>query len=263
MTILKVIGYGILYFIGIIIFAVIVVFATLIPYFSLQMLLFGKGDYLLFVSSTLNMIPVIMIVILIIYALIRVKEKLSMRKEKLQEKIEEGDEPVDIEKLGKPEKFFFKIINNIIKNESKIVKMFMVIKICFISVLIVAVYCGMTSYAILYNDRIKISSPITPTGVIYKYNDVKSIDVGVKKEGRNSYSPYYKVIFTDGKSVDLFGGSSLDDKDKGFENILVDFDNKLRAEGVSKSINKANFEKYSKGLDKNFISRVEKLFDDK
>ena len=129
MTILKVIGYGILYFIGIIIFAVIVVCATIIPYFSLQMRLFGKGDYLLFISSTLNMIPVIMIMILIMYALIRVKEKLSRRKEKRQEKIEEDDELVDIEKLGKLEKFFFKLINNIIKNERKIAKMFKVLKI--------------------------------------------------------------------------------------------------------------------------------------
>jgi len=40
-------------------------------------------------------------------------------------------------------------------------------------------------------------------------------------------------------------------------------DKKLKAQGVIKSVNKENFEKYAKGLDKDFISRVKQLFYDK
>ena len=121
----------------------------------------------------------------------------------------------------------------------------------------------MTSYAILYSDNIKVSTPIVPIGVIYKYSDVKSIDVGVAKGNKNSYSPYYRVIFSDDKSVDFFGGSMNADNGMGFEYALIDLDEKLRAQGVIKSVDKENFEEYSKGLDKDFISRVEKLFDNK
>jgi hypothetical protein len=75
----------------------------------------------------------------------------------------------------------------------------------------------MTSYAILYNDSIKVSTPTNPVGVIYKYSDIKSAAVGVEKEKKNTYSPYYTLTLSDGKSVNLFGGSMLNSKNIGFE----------------------------------------------
>ncbi|ERI89693.1 hypothetical protein HMPREF1982_04558 [Clostridiales bacterium oral taxon 876 str. F0540] len=50
---------------------------------------------------------------------------------------------------------------------------------------------------------------------------------------------------------------------KSFEYILMDLDETLKAQGVSKTVDKTNFDNYAKGLDKSFISRVEKLFDNK
>lgn len=108
-----------------------------------------------------------------------------------------------------------------------------------------------------------MSSPLTPMGTIYKYSDINKVDVGIEKGRRNSYSPYYSVIFYDGRSVNLFGGSMNEDKGEGFEYILIDLDNELRAQNVSKSVSKVHFEEYSKGLDKDFVGRVEKLFDDR
>lgn len=260
MGILKLISYSILYFIGIIIFATIMALGTIFPYFYLQIFLFGRGNYLLFVSSQLNMIPVFMIMGLIIYASFRISEKLFRRKEKRIDIIEENHKHVDIETLSKLERILFKLLNKLLALDDFIREIFKIIKVCYIPALMIAIYCGMTSYAILYTDSIKVSSPIIPTGVIYRYSDIKKVDVGVEKEGRNSYSPYYNVIFHDGKSVNLFGGSMNEDNGKGFEYTLIDLDKKLKAQGVSKSVSKVNFEEYSKGLDKDFVSRVEKLF---
>jgi hypothetical protein len=261
MKALKMIVFSIFYYVVIVILAVIIALATLLGYFTLQLLIFGRGDYLLFVSNSLNIIPVIMIINLIIYALFKIKEKLSKRKEQQIGITEEDDEPVDIETLSKLERLLLKLLYKLEELDKTISKIFKVIKTCYIPVLIIAIYCGMTNYAILYTDSIKVSSPIVPTGIIYKYSDIKGIDVGVTKENKNSYSPYYEVIFNDGKSVNLFGGSMHEDKDIGFEYILIDLDKKLRTQGVIKSADKENFEEYSKGLDKDFVSRVEKLFD--
>ena len=71
------------------------------------------------------------------------------------------------------------------------------------------------------------------------------------------------LTFNNGQSVNLFGGTMQEGKDIGFEYILIDLDKNLKAQGVIKNVDKENFEKYSKGLDKDFVSRVEKLFDDK
>ncbi|MEQ8156923.1 MAG: hypothetical protein ABRQ25_18960 [Clostridiaceae bacterium] len=261
MKTMKMAALNTLYYILTFIFAVVIALTTIIAYFSLQSFLFGRGGYLLFVSNTLNMIPILMIVILIIYNFARIKEKFFIRKEKQIIIMEEDEEPVDIETLSKLEKVIFKLLNKFAEFDDTITKIFNMIKICYISVLIIAIYFGMTSYAILYADSIKVSSPVVPAGVIYKYSDIKNINVGVSKGYNNSYSPYYKVVFNDDKSVDFFGGSMHEDKDIGFEYILIDLDKKLRTKGVLKSVDKENFEEYSKGLGKDFVGRVERLFD--
>lgn len=262
MKILKVIGIGILYSIGTIIFATILALGTIFTYFPLQIFLFGRGDYLLFISNNSNMIPVFMIMTLIIYAVIKIKEKLFKRKEVQAELIEEA-EPVDTDTLSKKEQTIISLLNKLITFDNIISKVFKVIKVCYIPVLLIALYYGMTSYAILYSDSIKLSSPIKPVGTIYKYSDIKRVDVGVEKENRNSYSPYYTVTFSNKKSVNLFGGSMHEDKDRGFEYILIDLDKKLKTQGVNKTVNKTNFDNYAKGLDKSFISRVNQLFNNK
>jgi len=263
MKVLRTAGLGILYFIGTIILVVAVALGTLWGYFSLQLLMFGKEDYMLFVAGNLNMVPAIMIMVLIIFAIIGIKEKIFNSKEKQVEITDESDKPLNIEELSKLEKLLFKLLNALIARNEKIVKIFRAVKISYILVLIVFFYLGMTSYAILYPESIKVSSPIVPKGVVYKYSDIKNVNVGISRGYKNSYSPYYKVVFNDGKSVDFFGATMQESKDISFEYILIDLDKKLRTQGVVKNVDKEDFEKYSKGLDMDFVSRVEKLFDDK
>lgn len=268
MNTLKYFGLGVLTFIGIVIISVAVGLVTLFGYFYLQLLIVGRGDYLLFVASESNMVPVVMLIILIAYILLVIKEKIFKNKEKLEEIIED-EEPIDVESLNWFEKLIYKLLNILINmpvNKLKAIddtaiKIFKIIKISYLPALIIAIYCGMTSYTILYTDSIKISSPIAPKGVIYKYRDIEKVNVGVAEGYKKSYSPYYEVVLNDGKSIDLFDGSMQEDKDIGFEYVLIELDEKLRAQGVDKTINKENFEKYSKDLNKEFISRVEKLFD--
>lgn len=260
---LKRILFNIFYVIVIIILALVTTGVLFLAYYSLKLFLFAKGDYLLFVSGKLDMIPITMILMLITYAFNRIKEKFSERKNKQIEIIEEDNEAVDIEALSKRDKFLYKLLNKLIEFDGKFTNIFKVIKICYIGLLIISIYCGMTSYAILYPNSIKVSSPIAPKGGIYNYSDINGVKVGVTKGHKNSYSPYYKVIFNDNKSVDFLGDSMQDSKNMNFEDVLINLDNELRAQGVIKSVNKENFEKYAKGLDKNFVSRVETLFNNK
>jgi len=262
MRIFKTIGLVILYIIGIILFATILALGTIFTYFPLQLLIYGRGDYLLFVSGNANMIPVYMIMGLIIYFAIKLKQKLFKRKDELIEPLEE-EEPLDTEVLSKKEKTILDLLNKLMAFDGIAAKVFKIIKICYIPALIIAIYCGLTSYTILYKENIKLGSPVKPAGTIYKYTDIKSIDVRIHKYKRNSYEPRYTITLNDEKTVNLFGGSMHEEGGKSFEYILMDLDETLKAKGVSKTVDKTNFENYAKGLDKSFISRIEKLFDNK
>lgn len=263
MKILKFIGQGLLYMIAIILLAVVLVLGTFFIYFPLQTLLFGRGDYLLFISGDANMIPVYMIMILVVYLTFKVKEKFFTRKDESIELPEEEEEPINIKQLSKKDQTLLSLLNKLNTFDNMVSKIFRVIKLLYIPALIIAIYCGVTSYAILYADSIKLSSPIKPIGIVRKYTDISTIDVRIHKYKRNSYGPKYIITLKDGKSVNLFGGSMHTDYDKGFEYIILDLDEKLRAQGVPKTVDKTNFDNYAKGLDKDFTSRVEKLFDNK
>jgi len=289
MEILKGFFLGIMGFIVKVVLVVVVAISSLIAYFSLQMLLFARGDYLLFVARDYNIIPAIMLMILIIYGLMYLGNKLFNSKVKqaqvqycefpLEIQCEENykmdeyidlskEKPMTFENLSNGDKITFKLLQRFVALDRenlnmKLFKVLKVVKFGYIPAVLIAMYLGTTSYSILYTDSIKLSSPMAPSGIIYKYSDIKTIEVGVKKGLRKDYSPYYKLTFKDGKTVDFFGGAAYEEHGLGLENILNDLDEKLLAQGVTKSGNKANFEKYSKGLDKTFISKVEKLFDNK
>lgn len=266
MNILRTAGSGIYYFIRTIILAVLAVVVGLVilwGYFSLQIFIFCRGNYLLFVTDDLSMIPVIMIIILIVFVPWGIKERFFNSNKKQELIMDESDEPLDIEKLSKFEKFIFKLLNPFLTHDKRIIKIIKIVKISYILVLIVAIYLGMTNYAILYPESIKVGSPIVPKGIIYKYSDIKNVNVGITRDSKKSYSPYYNVIFNDGKSVNFFGAAMQERDGLRFENILIDLDKKLRTQGVVKNVDKEDFEKYSEGLDMDFVSRVEKLFDEK
>jgi hypothetical protein len=113
MKILMLIGFTILYMIGITIFATILALGTMFTCFSLQMLLFGRGDYLLFVSNGLNIIPAIMIMILMIYAFVRIKERFFKRKEGHLLPTVEDVEPAEIETFSNREQSLLKPLNKL------------------------------------------------------------------------------------------------------------------------------------------------------
>lgn len=263
MDIIKILGLGVLKYIGIVILVVVIVIPTLFVYFSLQMYLFGKGDYLLFVSNNLNIIPAFMIMLLLLYFIITAYNKLIAKKydnEWTDDETQNDDSLENIEALGKKEQILLKLINKLLELLDIFDKLFKIVKLCYIPVLLAAVYVGMTSYTILYPNSIKLSSPLQPTGITYDYKDVEIINVGIDKGNDDSYDPYYEVVLTDGTSIDFFGGSSMSESDKGFEEVLFDFDKKIRDMGVDKNVNKKDFEKYAEGLNTEFVRRVEKLF---
>lgn len=265
MKVLKLIGLSILGFLGIIVLATITALATLFTYFSLQMLIFGRGDYLLFVSSKINIIPVIMIMIFIVYIFMNLKEKLFKNKTQVTESTQDIDTIIDNseilndESLSKFDTYLIKLGMKLIELDDKMVVIFKIIKRSYIIALLIAIYVGMTSYAIIYTDSIKSSSPINPFGKIYSYNDIKGIDVGISKY-KQSYSPSYKITLNDNKTIELFDGGSMDSKDLNPEDVLVNLDNVLKQQGVPKTIDKNDFHNFAKGLNSDYVKQVEKLF---
>ncbi len=95
---------------------------------------------------------------------------------------------------------------------------------------------------------------------MFTFSDVKGIDVGVDKEKNDVYAFYYTVKFNDGNFVDFFDGSMMSNNDKDFELLITDFDEKLKAQNVVKTVSKVYFEAYSIGLEKGYVSRIEQLF---
>lgn len=134
------------------------------------------------------------------------------------------------------------------------------VKVYYIPVLLIAIYAGMTHYAVLYSDSIKLSNPLQPFGVTYGYDDIVSINVEVDKGKDDYYNPSYEVLLNDGKTINFFGASVMNEGNKGFEEVLIDFDKKMRNKGIPKSVNKDNYEKFAEGLNTEYTGRVEKLF---
>lgn len=238
MGMIKNILLGLITFVLIIVFGLAIAMGTIIVIFLIQVFLLSEKDYLLLVSNDIGIITVFMIESLAIYLIYKLDMKLSKGKGKL---------------------FHFESVSLI--NEFDGFSRY--VKIIYGIVLFVFIYCGVTSYSVVYEDRIKVISPLSPSGVTYDFDDIESIDVGIKKQFRSSHVPFYKVKFSDNKVADLLGGSSNDTKDEErHENILIDLDYKLKSRGVIKSVSRVNFQKYSRGLDEEFVNRIEKLFNE-
>lgn len=118
----------------------------------------------------------------------------------------------------------------------------------------------MTNYTVLYSNSIKLSTPLQPFGVIYGYDDIASINVEIDGGEEGYYVPSYEVTLNHGKTIDFFGASVVSEGNKGFEEVLIEFDKKMKKQGIPKSVNKDNFEKFAEGLNTEYTRRVEKLF---
>lgn len=217
-----------------IIMAIIFALGTIILYCKVQILIIQDKSYLLFIGSNFNIVPIIMLELLVLYYFISIVEKFMKKK------------------------IFSKNKDNIIRIFQKSSRIY---KVIYLVVMLFSIYYGMTSYTLLYEDSIKVSSPLSFNLRTYEYSDIESINVGVRKTDFRNYTPYYKIKFNDNKSINLFGGIMDEQKGKFFEDILHDLDKKLTSQGIIKNVSKKNFEKYSKGLDINYINKLEEVFE--
>jgi len=117
LKILKLISLSFLRYLGMIIFVVVLVLATLFTYFYLQDLIMLRGDYLLSVTSPINILAVVMIMLLITFKLIQLKDKLFSKKEESLQPVEYMDEnqsyiiPIIIEEDSRFYIFLVKQVN--------------------------------------------------------------------------------------------------------------------------------------------------------
>lgn len=262
MKALKIVGFTLLSIIGIIVFGIVVGLGTILAHTFLQWLLLGRGEYLLGVSKGPNWLEISMLSVIAMYGIYKGTLRLLGYTE-LQACDNTPDAEVeDAEPQGILEKVIFMLFSNFASINSPSSKLSMSKVIIFICLpaLLIATYCGITDYSILYTDTIKVSTPWNPNGVIYNYSDIKDIDVRIDDNGNNSYSPCYRVVFRDDKSVDLMGDTIFGSNGEDTEDILWDFDEKLRIQGVVKTVDTTNFEEYAQGLDISFTSKIKRLF---
>ncbi|MEL7569404.1 MAG: hypothetical protein AAGU14_02460 [Eubacteriaceae bacterium] len=245
---LKELGYrflAILVYLIIIIILLIIVFIVIYIIIFLRKLFYAHGDYLLIVSDKLNLS--IIGFAMLSYITIKLAEQSKLFEKRIikaDKKIDYDDYSLDNKKLSKSNNFFEKMLkkplNKILESNLQIKKILKIVKICCLPFAIFLIYYGITNNAVLYADSIKISSPLAPMGIVYSYDDIKNVNVGIKEVGFFD-EPYYEIIFNDGVSVNLIKGEN----DK-FEigDILVETDNKLCDLGIKKNIDKSNYDKY-------------------
>ncbi len=239
---------------------IILICAVFLASFSieyLQKLIFAQEDYLLFINSRLASLALILLVFFILDKLKYFNKPLGDN-DKITDKSDESAENAmydnDDKNLNK-KILAIKTKYNYIKEKtaSKIIKK------CWIPILLIIIlYCGFCKNAVLYADNIKITSAFSPKGIIYSYNDVKSVNVGIKKKIFFD-KPYYEIVLVDGKRVDFY----KDDNDLGNKEIaLVEFDNKLKILGANKNVDKKYYDKYFKNTNDGYNNAIKKLFND-
>ena len=263
---------------GFIILAIIGAFGMTFLFSSVQLWLSGEKNYLLFISNDFYIVSMVALGLLIAYLLFFIKSKFTKEKTDEEQMVSEeiyeeeiDEEYVYIKEDSKMGIFMDRVIQFVVLIDDKLeyikkTRLYKTaqnnFKITCIVALIIITYCGFASYTVLYESSIKVSSPLAPFGVTYKYSDIKKIKVGVKKGYQDDYDVYYILKFNNDKAVDLLGGAIEDwDGKKSLEGVLIDIDKQLKVQGVSKSVDKNNFEKFSNGLDKEYVSETEKLFE--
>jgi hypothetical protein len=252
MKVIKGLAAGALYYI--IITAVAV--GLILAYCSLQIHLFGKGNYLLFESDGTTILPIMCIILIaILFCLKTIKRFENGRAQ--EPEISDGTVLVNTETSGRLNKLVLKLLNRSVGHYDAIAKLF---KIGYITILIISLYCSMTSYTILYEDSVVWGTPLSPRGTIYSYRDIVSVNVGIRRENINLYSPYYEIVLFDGKSANLMG-VMVDEGEIRSEYVLADLDRKLKMQGITKNVSNARFAKFAKGMDKKYVMEIEKLFE--
>jgi len=220
--------FGLIKFISLVLLVIMFSFGLFLIYQQIELLIFGRGDYLLFIVNRVGFLPVAIIIYVIQFEYLKMKEKIKSNK------------------------------NNDEEERHKILVLRKVGKIALTIIIIAIMYIGMTSYSILYEDSIKVASAKNPWGVMYKYSDISKVKVAVNKELNGTYSISYKVTFNNGDSAELYRGFMYKEKEGTHEEILSKLDKELKAQGVEKEINNQNFK--TDEIAKYFGSDAEKLF---
>lgn len=205
--------------------AIILALAILFGYSLLQVKIFGRGDYLLFVADIISYLPLLFIGFFAEY------------------------------------KYYNFAQNEINDYKTKPSRRRKIVERICIVVIIILTYLGITNYSILYKDGVKVASPIKPAGAMYKYSDISKVNVKVKRTFDGSNDISYKLIFNNGDSAELYYGSVYEGVEENYMDILLRLDKQLKEQGIEKEVDKKNFEKYSNGLDQDHVSKVEKLFE--
>lgn len=142
-------------------------------------------------------------------------------------------------------------------------------KFTVIAVWILAMYCCMTNFTVVTEDKIICHSPLDPAGIEYKYSDVESINTGFgdkylsiaeyKRKGN-----FFYQIQLDGKIITFHVPDVNYDIDRYVEHTyleLEEFDRALMELEIPKKADKEGYENCD--FDKEYVDRFLRIIESK
>lgn len=130
----------------------------------------------------------------------------------------------------------------------------------FIFVSLVIFILTAFNFDAIYKDKIVSYSILNVSGKTYQYEEIKEINVKIKKHFNGSLSANYILIF-DNHKIEVLSSiiNVKDEKDSYDHNLFID--EKIKTLNIKKVINDKYLDEYTSSLDKVYADKITKLFE--
>lgn len=130
----------------------------------------------------------------------------------------------------------------------------------FMTISLIVFVVMMFNFDAVYENKIVAYSITNIKGITYKYEDMKEVNVKIKKYWNNSLEANYILIF-DNHEVDILGTiiSIQNEEDSYDHNILID--NKIKELKINKKVDDKYLDKYVSSLDEVYANKIKILFE--
>ncbi|MBE6144671.1 MAG: hypothetical protein E7169_03750 [Firmicutes bacterium] len=116
------------------------------------------------------------------------------------------------------------------------------------------------NFDVIYKDKIVSYSILNVSGKTYQYEDIKEVNVKIKKHFNGSLSANYILIF-DNHQIEVLSSiiNVKDEKDSYDHSLFID--EKIKTLNIKKDINAKYLDEYTSSLDKVYADKITKLFE--
>lgn len=196
----------------------------------LQELIIPNKDYLILANNSFYQYVVFFIVVttFIIFIAIQKKTKVKIFSEE------------------------FDLISNLICNKIFLIGFGVISLIIFILTIF--------NHDVVYKNELISYSLFNTKGTVYKFEDIKEVNVSIKKYWNGSMNAKYVLVF-ENHETDILGSviNVKNEKDTYDNNLLID--QKIKQLNIKKNIQDKSLKKYNQTLDKKYQNKINILFD--